>query len=280
MGCEDLVRNSDRALGFRCFAEIFSNECRERLKDDFQIFQLQPTWVISAQFTDGGQKRLNRQERLAIFIALHREMERHPPEFGVSRATGLLPPYLFGSLSEGEFGQFLTQAEAHLPQGVLSDFRGKSLKLVTMELWSTWSSFRWLSESLRRLGFVVEIKVLSRSDYFGALGSRNMEEEYDLNFIPTGVGDPDPDGTWQTASKNFFPGSIDHSRVRDAFLEVDRKKRQSMYKELARELLSKGVFMPLRLDAPYIGVHKSLKMGDVAPFRAGLTLYDFVPANP
>ncbi len=277
--CETLVKNQDRALGFRCFAESLTESCRNGLEKEFNILQLQPTWVISAQFTKQGASHFTAFERQAIFSMLHRDIEATNPHFGVQRATGLLPPYLFGALTDEDFKRFLTEIEHKLPRDVLANLKGRPIRIVTMELWGKWESFKWLQTALKRIGFDVHVAVLSRSDYFKIIDTDEVDQKYDLNFIPTGVGDPDPDGTWQTASKNFFPGLIDQSKVSAAFFETDRSKRASLYKDLARNLLTKAIFLPFKFDAPYVGVHKSLKLGDVAPFRAGLTLYDMVPAD-
>ena len=277
--CETLVNNQERALGFRCFAESFSESCRKGLEAEFNILQLQPTWVISAQFTKSGAEHFSKPERQAIFTLLHKDIEKIQPHFGVQRATGLLPPHLFGALTEDEFKKLLNNIEQNLSPEIFQKLKKKPISLVTMDLWGKWESFKWLQAALIRLGLDVKITVLSRSEYFKIIDTDKMEQQYDLNFIPTGVGDPDPDGTWQTASKNFFPGLIDQSKVSEAFFEMDRNKRSEMYKNLARELLTRSMFLPFKFDSPYVGIHKSLKLGDVAPFRAGLTLYDMVPAD-
>lgn len=277
--CEWLAMNQDRALAFRSFAENMTEHCRSSLEKEFNIMKLQPTWVIGAQFTASGEKHFSSLERQALLVLLHKDIEKTKPSFGVQRATGLLPPYMFGALSEEEFAVFLTALERSIQKTNFSNLKGKTIRLVTMELWEKWGSFKWLKDALTRIGIHVEAKALPRSEYFNAMGTDAIEQRFDFNFIPTGVGDPDPDGTWQTASKNFFPGSIDLAHVSAAFFETDHTKRAALYKNMAREFLSKASFLPFKFDSPYVGVHKSLKLGDVAPFRAGLTLYDLAPAN-
>jgi hypothetical protein len=270
--CRTLIENRDRMVGFKAFGEAFSDDCHHELSQDFNIQKLAPTWILGAHFTSAGRKKFDLSTRRATLVALHRLISSNKPPYGLQRATGLLPSHLFGALSEEDFITHLESLRSNVEDLDTLWAKGKDLKIVTMLLWSQWTSFNWFVDALRSFGFNVNVTVLDRNDYFTSY--ENLETDYDLNFIPTGVGDPDPDGAWQMASKKIFPHQIEHEDVKAAFLEPNFERKKTLYQSLAKKLLSDAYFLPLMFDAPVLGLHKSYQLKDTPPFRAGLTIFD------
>ncbi len=280
--CDELLKQSNRMLSFRSFSYQMNPSCKEKLSKDFNIFLSAPTWIIGARYTDRGIEELDKTLRQSIFIELRKRLRsqlKDSGDSGLIEATGLLPPYLLGTIPLNEFDQILKSMESSIPPNTLNRFKGKTITILSIELWTRWKSFDWLVTSLKSLGLNVEPIIMEKTTLFKKMADKTLAREGHLLFMPKGVGDIDPDGSWQMASKNFFTGQVDQSIVTKAFFESDEKKRIEIYKSLGQKLLEDAVWIPLVVDADFVGVHKSVKMGDVAQFKVGLTIHDLLPAS-
>lgn len=279
--CQELLERSDEMLSFRAYANSMTEQCIKSLGDKgFQIVRSHPGWVLKADFTARGLKTFSLQERHQILLAVQNRLKVDNPGFGVLRATGIRAPHLFGSLTEAEFDNLLSQIS--LSAGAIAKSKQisrKEISLATMELWSQWPAFEWLRASLVAEGYTVHIQVFSKTDFAKKRASGQLQSSVDLIFMPLGTGDPDPDPSWQIASANLYPKRLDGELIRQAFFEADSAKRSDIYKTLARQLIERGLMIPLRMEADYIGYHKSVRVGDTPQYRTGLTIYDLIPQS-
>lgn len=273
--CKALVENSGKILSFRSYAETFRNDCKVILeKAGFNVFRTQPTWILKADFTKHGQISINKSDRLFLIRAIQEMVVRENPQFGVGRATGLRASHLFGSLSELEFDKILSFFPSK------ASVKNISIHIATMQSWGEWASFKWFCNALAKIsGVEIKKTILSKKDFSSQMASGKLQIEYDLIFVPFGVGDPDPNGAWRIAARHIYPDAIDRNTVRSVFYESDKSAQERSYKLLATSLIESGVVIPLKMDADYVGYHNSVKIGDIPPFRVGLTLYDLLPAN-
>jgi len=278
--CAALVKQAHLLLAFRSYGEGFSSECMEDLKKQgFQITRSHPTWILKADFTSRGLKTFSREDRLWLLARVQSSLNSSPPNFGVTRATGLRAPHLFGSLTEAEYEHQLRKL---VPPSLLAknNLKGRTIKLVTMVQWSSWRSFKWLQTLLESTGLKVEVKIYSKDDFARERKSKVIDHDFDLLFLPLGTSDPDPDNTWRIASRNLYADTLDQSSIKEAFLEPDREKRAALYNKLSAKLLDQGRMIPIMMDADIIGVHKSVRFEGVPQYRCGMTLYELAPATP
>lgn len=272
--CSEIVSNAEKILSFRSYSESMLPTCRKVLEESgFQIARTHPTWILKADFLARGQKRFTLPQRLKMFVKIHELLDREDAGFGVSRSTGIRPLNSVGALSEVDFLNLLNELTLETSP---VNLQGIEIDLVTMEAWSHWKSYDWLKKALKAIGVTVREHILSRSDFATARGDGSLGEKHDLVFIPLGAGDPDPDATWQIASRHLYPGEISNERLSTAYFESDPIQRQKIYDQLAIDLIRKGLTLTLRNDADFVGIHKSAKSTKAPPFRQGLTLYDLV----
>lgn len=279
--CQELIDRSDEILSFRAYAASMTEQCMSVLtKKGFQIIKSHPGWVLKADFTNGGMKKFSLLERYEILLAVQKRLKSDNPSFGVLRATGIRAPHLFGSLTEPEYESLLQELSSKITKPVKHEQRGnKVINLVTMDIWSKWSAYDWLKKSLATEGYQVKDEVLSKAEFTKKRASGELQLSADLIFMPLGTGDPDPDPSWQIASANIYPKSLDTELIHKAFFEADSEKRSNMYKTLSRQLIERGLTIPLRMEADFVGYHNSVKFGDTPQYRTGLTVYDLVPQN-
>lgn len=273
--CKTLIEKSDQILSFRSYAETFSDECKTKLEEKgFNIFRTQPTWILKADFTKKGKLRIKKEDRLYLLKAIQEKLVADKPQFGIGRATGLRASHLFGSLSESVFDTILSSFPKKASENNIS------IHVVTMQAWSHWKSFNWLIDTLKNFkGIELKSTILSKSDFTEQMTKGMLQNNYDLIFIPFGVGDPDPNGAWRIAANHIYPDSIDKNTVRDIFYETNKSIQEKTYQQLAKKLIESGTMIPLKMDADFVGHHNSVKIGDVPPFRVGLTLYDLISIN-
>lgn len=275
--CTTLTKQAASLLAFRSYGEGFSDSCMENLKKQgFRLARSHPTWILKADFTSRGLKNLSREERLWLIAKANEKLKALAPDFGVVRATGLRAPHLFGSLSVAEYELEVSRL---VPPSVFSknSLKGRVIKLVTMEQWSTWRSFKWLQSLLTDIGAHVETKILSKDDFARERRERILDRDFDVLFIPLGTSDPDPDNTWRIASRNLYAETLDQDSIKAAFLESNREKRAELYKSLSRKILEQGRLIPIMMDADVIGIHESVRFEGVPQYRCGMTLYELVP---
>jgi MarR-like DNA-binding transcriptional regulator SgrR of sgrS sRNA len=275
--CLTLVKQAASLLAFRSYGKGLSEACKEELKKQgFRLTPSHPTWILKADFTSRGLKTLSQDERVWLIAKANENLKAQVPDFGVIRATGLRAPHLFGSLSVAEYEQALSKL---VPPTKLAknELKGRTVKLVTMEQWSTWHSFTWLQHLLTNLGMRVEIKILNKGEFAKEMRTGNLNLEFDILFIPLGTSDPDPDNTWRIASRNLYAETLDGESIKAAFLESNREKREEIYKRLSRKILEQGRLIPIMMDADIIGVHESVRFEGVPQYRCGMTLYELVP---
>ena len=268
--CEDLLKGLNEVSSFRMYRDDLTDDCKKKLtENDFEFITSQPSWIIKADFTQSAMKNINLQKRRSIVVAILKMLKNDYAAIGNSRATGLRASYLYGSLPEAEFDEIINHLDSNLPP-----ISPQKIRIVSMEIWSTWKSYSWLIQSLKKLGFEVIENKLSMKDFYAEFGSGKMQTNYELIFIPLGVGDIDPDGSWRIASKYFYSDLITSDELQTAYLEVDKIKRQVLYKGFAKKLIESARYLPLVMNSDIIGVHKNFKIKDGTALRNGTSLYD------
>lgn len=266
--CEQLMGLSSKIGTFRSYKDDFSDECRAKLiSEGFKMTTEQPSWIIKADFTKRAIEKITTNKRKSIIKKIQSVLEHKKLEVGSIRATGLRAPFLFGSLTENEFNSLLKTFSEE-------DINGLTLKLVTMDIWSKWSSFEFLVASLKKIGIQLQISKLSKEDFFKKFGSGQIHSQFDLIFFPLGVGDSDPDGTWRIASRYLYPEVISKEELSEAYREKNGTKREKYYKNFAKKLLENGQYIPLFMNSDIIGVHKSFKTKSGTSLRNGTSIFD------
>ncbi|MFT6630919.1 MAG: ABC-type transport system substrate-binding protein [Bacteriovoracaceae bacterium] len=268
--CENLIENLTQVISFRMYKDDFVGNCKAEIyKHDYQIFDEEPSWIVKADFTSGGLERLPKSTRLNLIRLVQEEIKKDYKSIGNIRATGLRAPHLYGSLSELEFDHILKTF-----QTTKLNFKDLKIKIVVMESWSTWKSYRWLVVTLEKLGVNVVESILTASEFYSEFSSGGIQEKYDLSFIPLGVGDVDPDPSWRIASKIFYSKNITKKMLNLAYFERNLEKRGSMYKAFSEKLLSEGLYIPLVMNSDVVGVHKDFLMKEGSTLRNGMSFVD------
>lgn len=266
-----LIDHADEILSFRSYSELFDNESAQIMKEKgFEIFRAQPTWILKADFTPKSMKSISTEERVFLIRKIQEILKKENPNFGMARATGIIAPHLFGALNEKEFDNFLES----LPQKQKLN-KPLILNVVTVENWSEWQSYKWFITALKQIpGVQIKTEVLSKSEFSSQRNSGHLGNNFDLIFVPLGVGDPEPYYTWNMVARYSYKGFVDRSLIRQSFFESDRKKESLLYHQLTKELIKAAVMIPIKMDADFVGYHRSVRIGDVPPFRVGLAFYD------
>lgn len=267
--CEELFSDLHKISSIRLFKDLLTNDCEKKLKDEgFDVYPSQPSWIIKADFTKKALSTLSKTQRLYIIKKLQERLKKEAANVGTIRATGLRAPYLYGSLSEDEFDKILEQVE-------INNINPKvKLKIVSMDIWAKWKSFDWLVDSLKQLGFEVEAHTPNMQEFYGLFASGKLHSEYDLLFLPLGVGDIDPDGSWRIAQRYFYSQFINASELELAYLEEDYTARGNKYKSFAVKLIQEAAYIPLVMNVDFIAIHKNFKIKEGTALRNGTSLFD------
>jgi hypothetical protein len=268
--CEDLLPHLSEIASFRMYKDELSEDCRKKLEAaDFEFIPSQPSWIIKADFTKHGLTSMSGEERKSLIVNLQKMLKNEFMTIGSSRATGLRASHLYGSLPEEEFDQILNKMDKNL-----APLKKQKIRIVAMDIWTNWKSYHWLIQALKKLGMDVEETKLSMKDFYGEFATGKVDTNYELLFIPLGVGDIDPDGSWRIASRYFYSDVISKEELHDAYLEADRNLRHEKYKEFAKKLFESARYIPLTMNSDIIGLHKDFKIKEGTALRNGTSLYD------
>jgi hypothetical protein len=267
--CEELYSDLMTIASVRLFKDSLTKTCEAKLKNaGFEIYPSQPSWIIKADFTQKALKSLSLDQRLEIIKKIQLKIKKDAVNVGSIRATGLRAPHLYGSLSEDELDKYLDQIKTK------NSPTKTKLKIISMDIWAKWKSFHWLVETLKGLGYEVETHTPNMQDFYGLFASGKISTEYDLLFLPLGVGDIDPDGSWRIAQRYFYSEFIKSEELESAYLEEDYVSRGNKYKNFALKLIQEAAFIPLVMNVDYIGIHKDYKIKEGTALRNGTSLFD------
>lgn len=273
--CTEILENSESILTFKIYRDSLTEECREKFNNsEFNLISDQPNWILKADFSENARKTIPLEYRQKILVSILQLSKKEFKDFGVARATGLRGSHLKGSLTEKEFDHVLKKLELSIKKKNVE--YNSPLKIVVMKDWSGWKSYNWMIKAFDRLSIHYKATVLSKKEFYGKFGSGKLGEVYDLIFIPLGVGDLEPDGTWRIAKKYFYSDIITEEELSSAFFENEPEKKEKHYKDLAEKLLTTASFIPLAMNSDYIGFHKSVKLEEGPAIRNGI---DFTYLN-
>lgn len=268
--CEELVEKSDKIAAFRMYKDELSEACKNRLiSKGFNIHEGQPSWIIKADFTKKGLMDLSLDLRQNIIHQVHNRIYLDYKAIGNIKATGLRAPYLYGSLPENRFNKLIQS----LP---LKDIKPNTLqvKIVSVDLWASWKSYKWLITNLKDLNINVVEDIVTVKSFFQLYQTGEIHSKYDVIFFPLGVGDHDPDGTWRISSKYNYPNCFSDQELLTAYLESNVEKRSSYYQGFAEKLIKKGLYIPLVMNSDVVGVHKDYSLNEGVSLRTGTSLFD------
>ena len=267
--CEELYADLNTISSLRLFKDSLTKECEEKLiQAGFEIYPSQPSWIVKADFTQKALSSIPLEQRLEIIKKIQEGIKLEAVNVGSIRATGLRAPHLYGSLSEDEFDKYLSQIKTE------GNFKKIKLKIISMELWAKWKSFTWLVDTLKSLGYEVETHTSNMQEFYGLFASGKINSDYDLLFLPLGVGDIDPDGSWRIAQRYFYSKFINSDELESAYLEEDYNLRGNRYKNFALKLIQNAAYIPLVMNVDYIGIHKDFKIKEGTALRNGTSLFD------
>jgi len=268
--CEELFSQIDSIATFRMYRDELTEACKNIFKEHgFEVFNEQPSWIVKADFSQAAMSKLSPKLRMSLIHAIQNKLKNDYKKIGNVRATGIRAPYLYGSLTEIEFDNLLANTPNDFQQ-----LQKLKISIVVMDLWSNWASYKWLVSTLKDLNIQVSETVLSISDFYSQFASGKIHTDYDLQFIPLGVGDVDPDGAWRIASRYFYSDIISKEMLQKAYLEPVIEKRGENYKSFAKLLISQGRYIPIVMNSDVIGIHKSYTTKKGAALRNGTSFFD------
>lgn len=272
--CEQLSEFSDRILTFRSYGPMLTEKCRTDLESKgFNVSPAGSSWIHKLEITTRGRKRIPLKTRQALIVAIQRSLRGHESEIGFGPATGIRPTDALGGLPIERFNEVISVMASETNSIKLSEL---SLDLVTMKEWSTWPSYLWVKRWFLDQGIKVREVVLPRNEYAKGMGDQTIGRDFDLNFIPLGAADIDPDSTWRIYKSQYKSEGVSNDDLDAAYFEVEFGTRMHMYQDFAEKALKSATFVPLVLSADWIGVHKSIRKLVAPKHQMGLTVYDAI----
>ncbi len=272
--CSELISKEVQILSARLYTDQATPKCLDFFKSKkYSIIRSSPTWIHNFTFTTIGEKHFSIRERQWLLTRLANHIASEKPQIGTGLATGPLANNFFGHLEHTEYLELIQQMSRDIKE---SDRPKTKMRIYVRSDWAKWTSYKWIVDLMKRLETPLEETILNETEYNALIKSKQIQKKADLMFSPIGVGDPDPDGAWRFTNSLNLDNRVSEQKLDEACIELNEKARSEKYKNLARDILKRGLFIPLFVDSDYIFIHPDYDVDQTISFGTGMFLYELI----
>lgn len=239
------------------------------------IVKTSPTFSLRYLAMNIGYEPFSRKEiRNAVKWAIDYEAIKRIYEDTIDTGQTIVPARMFGHLPDRPYRKDINRARSLMREGGFErGFRAELLTVPDPPLPDVASKMK---EDLAQIGIEVEVRVLRSADLLGIY----RVQRHHFVIARWSADYPDPDNLAK-AFADFdsrvlaFRNTWDHAvkrQVQAAVKELDRAKRDAMYKEIQKIVLDEGPFVIFAYPLRQIAMRSNVKGLDPSPLSVSFEL--------
>jgi peptide/nickel transport system substrate-binding protein len=220
----------------------------------------------------------NKNVRNAVKWAIDYEAIKRIWENAIDVGQTVVPARMFGHLPETPYSKNVERARQLLSEGGYPrGFRAEFLVPLDPPLPDIAAKMK---EDLAQIGIEIDVRVIRNADLLASYRSRN----YQMLIARWGADYPDPDNLARAfgdidSRVLAFRVGWDHPvkrTVNQAVAELDRTKREALYKEIQKIILDEGPYVVFAYPLKQIAMRANVKGLEPSPLHETYELFNAV----